>query len=55
MVIEFHQRVTICEIFEEISMKIRHFSWFLVILVVALTFLMFFGEDEQNRMSDLGL
>ena len=52
-----YQRVIICEIFEEISMKMSHFSWFLVIFSGSLNFfvLMFFGEDEQNRMSDLGL
>ena len=35
IITEFYQRVIICEIFEEISMKLIHFSWFLVILVVA--------------------
>ena len=35
MITELYQRGIICEIFEEISMKMSHFSWFLVILVVA--------------------
>ena len=35
IITEFDQRVIIREIFEEISMKMSRFSWFLVILVVA--------------------